>query len=824
MGTPVDTLPCPRCRRPVAGGERCPSCGLPQTGEHADRLRVVVARLDALGREQHALRQEQHALLRAVVGPEPAAEPRRPAPESRPEVVRDLLLWLGSALVAVAALIFSLFAWRRLGDSGRALLLFAMTFVTGGGAAFMRKCLPATAEALGGLTLALFLVDWFVLRQAGLAGGLSDAAWWALGTGMAAGLSTATALWLRLQAVAAAVLVQISALLAISGVAASGWTLALGVALVSVPLAAAAGRLSRSRTWLAASVVLALGATGMAAAALMVVEDLFVLGDGATSARLAAILVALALAPAGALLTAGPGSRARHDGLVAASTAFLLGATTMILAAASTSPTSLLAAVAVLGAAGIGAAVVLPPTLRPGAAYAAATALLIGVVRLLEPVVEALAAPLQWVAEPWGTTLGSDAGAHLTPGLAFGAAMVALVALAGAAALVITAGRGVLPQPLAYAGGAVAAVGLIATVPLAAGGPVWVATALTAAGALAALGAAATADRRNLELPGLALAGAGAVLGATALGWALATEAGTLAFLACVTAGAAAATEWSRTAPFRQAFAAAAALALTGEGAAIVVAGGGTTAHAGLAMAMVGGAALVAGALWRTDHAEGFALEITGAATLAVGTALAATGEPWLAVALTAATAWLAVAGARPAREHWLLAAAATSVAATWAWLALFDVRLVEAYTLPAAAVALLAGVTARRRMVAVDSWTTLAPGLAVGLLPSVTLVLTEGGLARPLLVTAGALAVLLAGARSRLQAPMVLGAGALLVVGLDALWPVAARVPRWAAIGAVGVLLLWLGATAEHRLGQLRELGERFRNLEPEGPLGPAV
>ncbi|MDQ4088688.1 MAG: hypothetical protein M3163_00035, partial [Actinomycetota bacterium] len=86
------------------------------------------------------------------------------------------------------------------------------------------------------------------------------------------------------------------------------------------------------------------------------------------------------------------------------------------------------------------------------------------------------------------------------------------------------------------------------------------------------------------------------------------------------------------------------------------------------------------------------------------------------------------------------------------------------------------------------------------------------------------ALAVLLAGARSRLQAPMVLGAGALLVVGLDALWPVAARVPRWAAIGAVGVLLLWLGATAEHRLGQLRELGERFRNLEPEGPLGPAV
>src|SRR5687768_3737314 len=113
MGTPVDTLTCPRCRRPVAGGDSCPSCGLPQRGEHADRLRQVVARLDAIGRDQHALqaeatalRQEQLQLLRALMGPVPVAR-RRPAPESRPEVVRDLLLWLGSALVAVAALIFS---------------------------------------------------------------------------------------------------------------------------------------------------------------------------------------------------------------------------------------------------------------------------------------------------------------------------------------------------------------------------------------------------------------------------------------------------------------------------------------------------------------------------------------------------------------------------------------------------------------------------------------------------------------------------------------------------------------------------------------------
>ena len=830
MGPPVDTLTCPRCRRAARGGDRCPSCGLAQTGEHADRLRAVVGRLDAIGREQHALaaeatalRGEQAELLRALAGPLPAAS-ERPGPESRPEVVRDVLLWLGSALVAVAALSFSLFAWRRLGDAGRAALLFAMTFLAAGGASFMRRRLPATAEALGGLTLALFLVDWFVLRRAGLAGGLSDAAWWSLGTGVAAGLSMAAARWLRLQAVAAAVLVQVSALLTVTRIAGHEWTLGLSLAALSVPLAAAAGRLARRRTWLSASVVLAVGATGTAAVALMVVEDLFVLGDGTTSARLAAILLTMALAPAAAVLALGPGSGARRDGLVAASAASLLSAVTMVLAAAWTSPSSLLAAVAVLGCAGIAAALAMPTALRSGCLYAAAGALAVGVVRLMEPVVEALVGPLGSVVEPWTAALGEDAVTHLAAGQAFGAAAVAFLALLAGSTVLIASGRNVVPEALSHAGGATAVVALVGTVPLAAGGPVWAAAAVTAAGALAAVGVATLADRQGLRLPTLASGAAAVVLATTAMGWALATEVGTLAFLACVAAGAGVATGWSRTARFRQALGAVAVAAAAGETAAIALSAGGSTAHAGLAAAMVGGAALVAGAFWRSQHPEGVALEAAGGAALAIGTALAATEAPWLAVTLSAATAWLAVAGSRPGRGHWLVASAATSVAATWAWLAVFDVRVAEAYTVPAAAVALLAGATARRRMVAADSWTAFGPGLTVGLLPSVVLVLGEGGLARPLVVTAAALAVLLAGARYRLQAPMVLGAGALLVVGLDALWPVAARVPRWAAIGTVGLLLLWLGATAEHRLAQLRDLGERFRRLEPDGPLGPAV
>ena len=137
MTTSADSSPqpivgCPRCGRAVVDPERCASCGLPLTGQDVDRLRVVVGRLlaitgqqRALGAEAATLRQEQAVLLKVLGGRVAPAPGRRPtqAAESRPEVVRDILLWLGSALVAVAALTFALFAWRRLGDGGRAGLL-----------------------------------------------------------------------------------------------------------------------------------------------------------------------------------------------------------------------------------------------------------------------------------------------------------------------------------------------------------------------------------------------------------------------------------------------------------------------------------------------------------------------------------------------------------------------------------------------------------------------------------------------------------------------------------------------------------------------------
>ena len=157
-------------------------------------------------------------------------------------------------------------------------------------------------------------------------------------------------------------------------------------------------------------------------------------------------------------------------------------------------------------------------------------------------------------------------------------------------------------------------------------------------------------------------------------------------------------------------------------------------------------------------------------------------------------------------------------MAATWAWLAGANVALLEAYTLPAAAAALIAGAVMWRGHPRGGSWLAFGPGIAVALLPSLVVTIDRGGVARPLLLTGGALLVVLAGARARLQAPLILGALTLLALGVEVLLPVAARLPRWVTIGAAGLVLLWLGATTDRRLTQLRGLRQRLQNLERDG------
>ena len=73
---------------------------------------------------------------------------------------------------------------------------------------------------------------------------------------------------------------------------------------------------------------------------------------------------------------------------------------------------------------------------------------------------------------------------------------------------------------------------------------------------------------------------------------------------------------------------------------------------------------------------------------------------------------------------------------------------------------------------------------------------------------------MLLVGARGRLQAPLVVGAGVLVVVALDLLGPYAAALPRWLSLGGAGTLLLVVGATYEQRRRDLARLREGYDAL----------
>ncbi|MFD7329525.1 SCO7613 C-terminal domain-containing membrane protein [Streptomyces sp. NPDC059872] len=156
-------------------------------------------------------------------------------------------------------------------------------------------------------------------------------------------------------------------------------------------------------------------------------------------------------------------------------------------------------------------------------------------------------------------------------------------------------------------------------------------------------------------------------------------------------------------------------------------------------------------------------------------------------------------------------AATALFVLATWVRLASSDVSAPEAYTLAVTLPALAVGLLRRRRDPEASSWTAYGPGLAATLLPSLLAAWGDPDWPRPLLLGLAALALTLAGARLRLQAPLVLGGAALALDTLHELAPYVAQMvgllPRWLPPALAGLLLLAVGATYEQRLRDARRL-----------------
>lgn len=142
----------------------------------------------------------------------------------------------------------------------------------------------------------------------------------------------------------------------------------------------------------------------------------------------------------------------------------------------------------------------------------------------------------------------------------------------------------------------------------------------------------------------------------------------------------------------------------------------------------------------------------------------------------------------------------------------------VETVTVPIAAALLVVG---GRRLVhdaSAGSMRHLAPGLLVLLLPSLAADLGPSPAWRIVGLGVLALAILLLGARMRLRAPFLIGAGVLVLHAVAQLWPwirvASSTVPWWAWAGIGGVLLIAVAARYEQRIRDVKTVAARVSAL----------
>ncbi|MFN2540212.1 MAG: SCO7613 C-terminal domain-containing membrane protein [Mycobacteriales bacterium] len=777
------STPCPDCRAPLTGADRCPRCGLSLLGPDAARLWWVDQQLATLT-------AERIALLARLRNPLPTPTPATPVPatpvpvgvwspprESSATSAQNTLLGLGALLLAAAGLVFAAVTYSHLGVTGRAVVLVLLTLLAAAGATELsRRTLPASAEAVAAVAVVLSVVDAWAVRRAGLGSSMDAAAYAAVASGLLALLAGlwATGTALRVTQAAAVVLAQGAVVLELAGHHGPAARVATVLALL-VAANAGAARLPLPPVvqWTAGAFG-ALWTSGVLVAAGVSYADaepagcIGLLVLAAVAAGLAAQQVQGA-ALAVPLLVAAAGWVASRPSLTDAQRPLVLAAVALV----SLQLAALLKErkEAVLGSLAVAAAAVLVET--PGVA-------------------EAVAGPLTWLADAWSFS-GTRARDAVAVGISWDGTVVTVVVLAAAAGAALAAGV-VLDRVRDALLPASCLLGL-AAVALPLGLATGFRTAIVIQLALAAALCAGSA-----KIPALGPAGLGVATIATA--WSLAQQDTTLAALpvAAVLAGAVA---------VRWGLLTGAALSLAGaELAAVAVAQDLHTDQVGAVLLLAVAVCVALSFVLRGLH--GLGAEVAAALLGTVGLSLCTGDAGWLSWSLTVDGVLALAVAVRPDRRAVGYAGALLLSASSWVRLADANVHAPEPYVLPLAVMTLALGYL-RRSHPGMGSFEAYGAGLALALVPSLLTSLDDPTPFRGLMLLLAAAAVLLVGSQQRLRAPLAIGGSVLAVDAVHLLAPYAAALPRWLVLAAAGALLVGVGATYEQRRRDVQRIRDRF-------------
>lgn len=819
MSRLVDPTICPDCRSALAGEGLCPGCGLRLQGPLAAQLWQTMRAADSLIGQLRAQAAAAPAVPPTAPRASAAARPLPPvrAPLPRRRGVSTLsvpvvLLSLGALCLLVAGVVFIAVTWSSLGLTGRTLVLGGFTVLLAAVAMLLtRKGLRGAAETFWVIVAGMLVMDLLGGREAGVLG--LDALGWrgasALVGGVLLGLGALLAWWASGQPVQRLYAVQVTGALGAAVVTATNaWAAtrpAVGTA-VAIPALALLALACRSRVRLVAA------GAGM----LALTSWLVLLGIGITRAtELAAFatwwmqLRGWPLPAASAAALAVVVVRPRLLGRAAWVRPFFAGMVMVPLVVLANAPRTLdadrTAVVASATLVAVAAVTRFAPLVWARAAGFLAGLGIVGAGSVLLGTTLGLVLPSRPAAP---ATLAGRLTVDGDFPLAGWVPVVVAVAVAAAlAGLVRIVPDTVLSASRRWRVVSVLVCGMVgagvADLVVALEPPLW--TALIALGLGATATAALTWVVRH-DLPAAVVGSTVAVLQA-ALTLALAdpsepASAVVLSLLAAATAVVFGLRDRE------------------GGETSVVLAGLATALLGGLALdrwGLVMGAdaqarslvlaayAVVVGVLADPASRRGvgrLALE-TAALVLGVGAVVGYSGDRAMALTVVGTGVCLVAVVFRDRNDAgWLGAgvlALATLVRATE------DVTAPEAYTLPAATLLLAVGLWRLRTAQPMGSLAALGSGLSLALVPSLLLTLEEPVSVRGALVAAGGLVALALGVWQRLLAPFVFGAAVTAVLALRHLEPVAQALPRWIALGAVGVALLAVGITWEARLRDVR-------------------